>query len=69
MFLFYLTYEFEVISGGWVNNDVKGYQSALAWMEQRGIARDQVHVCLEATGHYGDGLPISCSKPGSPSVW
>jgi len=47
-----------------VNNDVKGYQSALAWVEQRGIPRDQVHVCLEATGHYGDGVAHFLQQAG-----
>jgi transposase len=35
-------------------NDAEGWQALLCWLKDLGV--DQVHACLEATGHYGDGL-------------
>lgn len=35
-------------------NSADGFQRLVAWLQERGIS--QVHVCLEATGIYGDDL-------------
>lgn len=37
-----------------VPNTLSGFEQVLAWFESMGA--EQVHVCLEATGTYGDGI-------------
>lgn len=37
-----------------VSNDPTGYARLVAWI--RSVSSEQVHVCLEATGQYGDGI-------------
>ncbi len=43
-------------------NDAGGWQALLRWLKDLGI--DQVHVCLEATGRYGDGLALHLHDAG-----
>jgi len=53
------------------SNNLKGYEALLTWLQQQ--AASHVHVCMEATGNYGEalaeclyeaGLPISIVNPG-----
>ena len=53
-------------------NDAKGYASLIAWLIERGGDTRQIHVCLEATGPYGEasatalvdaGLTVSVVNP------
>lgn len=43
-------------------NNPKGHQQLAAWLEHCG--ERQVHVCLEATGQYGDGVAEHMYKQG-----
>ncbi len=53
-----------------VGNNLSGFQSLSTWLEREGF--QQVHLCMEATGQYGDaaatyfhqrGYPISVINP------
>jgi transposase len=47
-----------------VKNSIEGFQKTHHWFQKRGIAPEQVHVCLEATGHYGDAVAIYFQELG-----
>jgi len=44
------------------SNDRKGYQALMRWM--RSHTKEQVHICLEATGRYGEALSHFFSEKG-----
>lgn len=39
-----------------VANMVSGFETLQAWVASHGVT--ELHVCLEATGHYGDGVAL-----------
>ena len=43
-------------------NDAEGWQVLLRWLKDLGV--DRVHACLEASGHYGDGLALHLHDAG-----
>lgn len=49
---------------GTFNNNKKGYQSVANWLKKH--KAKGAHVCIEATGRYGDGLASFLHKRGYP---
>lgn len=47
-----------------VKNEGAGYAALVKWVEQRVTGREAVQVCLEATGHYGDGVAHYLQQAG-----
>ena len=45
-------------------NDAKGHAALMAWLSQRGSSQQQIRVCMEATGCYGEALAISLVDAG-----
>jgi transposase len=50
--------EGETVSRQTVDNTVMGFEALHAWMQSMSLAAETVHVCLEATGHYGDAVGL-----------
>jgi transposase len=43
-------------------NSAEGFEALMLWLEKQGIQK--VHVCLEATGNYGEALAIFLHEAG-----
>lgn len=51
------------------NNDAKGFVALLHWLQQRGCAPQDTHICTEATGPYGQELcTFVCDEGWAVSV-
>lgn len=56
--------EAEVLLRFKAENTPAGFEQLHAWMQGMGIVPHQVHVCLEATGHYGDAVALFLQAHG-----
>lgn len=45
-------------------NSLAGFQQLLAWLATFALHLEQGHVCLEATGSYGDGVALCLHQAG-----
>jgi transposase len=54
----------EAVSRQTVDNTLPGFEALHGWIEGMGLAPEQVHVCLEATGHYGDAVAVFLQAQG-----
>lgn len=56
--------EGEQVSRQKVENNPAGFEGLHGWVAGLGIDAAQVHVCLEATGHYGDAVALFLQTQG-----
>jgi transposase len=54
----------EMVARQAVDNTLPGFEALHGWIEGMGIAPERVHVCLEATGHYGDAVALFLQAQG-----